>query len=109
MILKKKTVYNNFEKLRTKGIIFRKIGSGRKSRLTNDLEIKISQTISDDSDLDVSEIKDELCEQGIEVNQRTRTRYLREKNELWAQTPNKRYDEPYGWPYGCQIEMVSIL
>ena len=27
-----------------------------------------------------SEIKDKICEQGIEVNQ---------KNELWAQTPNK--------------------
>ena len=80
MILKKKTVYNNFEKLRTKGIIIRKIGSGRKSPLTNDLEIKISQILSDDSDLDVSEIKDELCEQGIEVNQRTLTRYLKKMN-----------------------------
>ena len=79
MILKKKTVYNNFEKLRTKGIIIRKIGSGRKSRLTNDLEIKIRQILSDDSDLDVSEIKDELCEQGIEVNERTLTRYLKKK------------------------------
>ena len=81
MILKKKTVYNNFEKLRTKGIIIHKIGTGRKSRLTNDLEIKISQILSDDSDLDVSEIKDELCELGIEVNQKTLTRYLK-KNEL---------------------------
>ena len=107
MILKKKTVYNNFEKLRAKGIIIRKIGSGRKSRLTNDLEIKISQIPSDDLDLDVSEIKDELCEQGIEVNQRSLARYLQKK--LWAQTPNKRYKEPHGWPYGCQIKMVSIL
>ena len=80
LILKKKTVYNNFEKLRTKGIIIRKIGSGRKSRLTNDLEIKISQILSDDSDLDVSEIKDELCKQGIEVNQRKFTIYLRKMN-----------------------------
>ena len=79
LILKKKTVYNNFEKLRTKGIIIRKIESGRKSLLTNDLEIKISQILSDDRDLDVSEIKDELCEQGIEVNQRTQTRYLKKK------------------------------
>ena len=77
--MKRKTVYNNFEKLRTKEIIIRKIGSDRKSRLTNDLEIKISQILSDDSDLDVSEIKDELCEQGIKVNQRTLTIYLREK------------------------------
>ena len=68
LILKKKTVYNNFEKLRTKGISNHKIGSGRKSRFANDLEMKISQTLSYDSDLDVSEIKDELCEQGIEVN-----------------------------------------
>ena len=65
LILKRKTVYNNFKKLRTKGIIIRKIGSGKKSRLINDLEIKISQILSDDSDLDISEIKDELCEQGI--------------------------------------------
>ena len=84
MILKKKTVYNNFEKLITKGIIIRKIGSGRKSRLTNDLQIKISQILSDDSDLDVSEIKDELCEQGIEINQRTLTRYLREKKRIMS-------------------------
>ena len=68
----------------------------------------ISRILSEDSDLDVSKIKDELCEQGIEVNQRTLTKYLKKK-ELWAQTPNKRYDEPYGWPYGCQIETVSIL
>ena len=32
-----------------------------------------------------------------------------EGKKLWAQTPNKRYDEPNGWPYGCQIEMLSIL
>ena len=80
MILKKKTVYNNFEKLRTNEIIIHKIESGRKSRLTNDLEIKISQILSDDSDLDVSEIKDEFCKLGIEVNQRTLTRYLKKKN-----------------------------
>ena len=59
------------KKLKTKGIIFHKIGTGGKSRLTNDFEIKISQIVSDDSDLNVSEIKDELCEQGVEVNQRT--------------------------------------
>ena len=47
----------------------------QKTRLTNDLQIKISQILSDDSDLDVSEIKDGLCEQRIEVNQRTLTRY----------------------------------
>ena len=29
--------------------------------------------------MDVSEIKDELCEQGIEVNQRTLTKYLKKK------------------------------
>ena len=29
--------------------------------------------------MDVLEIKDELCEQGIEVNQSTLTRYLRKK------------------------------
>ena len=68
MILKKKAVYNNFEKLRTKGIIINKIRSSRKSRLTNDLEIKINQILSDDNDLDVSEIKNEFYEQGIEVN-----------------------------------------
>ena len=38
-----KTVFNNFEKLRTKGIIIRKIGSGRKSRLTIDLEINLAK------------------------------------------------------------------
>ena len=81
LIIKKKTVYNNFEKLKTIRIIIRKIGSGRKSRLTNDLQIKISQILSDDSDLDVSEIKEELCEQGIEVSQRKLTRYLRKNYE----------------------------
>ena len=69
---------------RTKAIIIRKIGSGRKSRLTNDLEIKISQILSDDNDLDVSEIKDELYEQRIEVNQRTLTRYLKEKKRIMS-------------------------
>ena len=73
--------------LRTKGIIIHKIGSGRKSRLTNDLEIKISQILSDDSDLDVFEIKDELCEQGIEVNQRTLTRYLKKKKNYEHKLP----------------------
>ena len=67
----KKTAYNNFEKLRIKGIIICKIGSCRKSWLTNDLKIKIIQILSDECYLDVSKIKDELCEQGIEVNQRT--------------------------------------
>ena len=68
--------------MRTKGIIISKFRSGRKSRLKNYLEIKISQILSDDSDLDVSVIKDELCEKGIEVNQSTLTRYLRKKEEL---------------------------
>ena len=108
MILKKKTVYNNFEKLRTKGIIIRKIGSGRKSRLTNDLEIKISQILSDDSDLDVSEIKDELCEQGIEVNQRTLTRYLKKMNYEHKLPINDMMNLTADH-MECQIEMVSIL
>ena len=66
--------------MRIKRIIIRKISSGRKSRLTNDLEIKINQIILDDIDLDVSEIKDELCEHGMEANQKTLTRY--KKKEL---------------------------
>ena len=86
LILKKKTVYNNFEKLGTKGIIIRKIGSGRKSQLIYDLEIKISQILYDDSNLDVSEIKDELYEQGIEVNQRTLTIYLKK----WIMSTNSQ-------------------
>ena len=85
MILKNKTVYYNFEKLRTKEIIICKIGSDRISRLTNDLEIKISQILSDDSDFDVSEIKDELCEQEIEANQRTLKRYKK-----WIMSTNSQ-------------------
>ena len=57
LILKKKFVYNNIEKLKTKGIIILKIGSGRKSRLTNNLEIKICQILSVGSDLDVPKLK----------------------------------------------------
>ena len=47
--------------------------------VNKNLEIKISQIISDDSDLDVSEIKDEFCGQRIKVNQRTLTIYLKKK------------------------------
>ena len=81
MILKKNNVYINSEKLRIKGLIISKIGPGRKTQLTNDLEIKISQILSENSDLDVFEIKNELCEQEIEVNQRTLTRYLKKYYE----------------------------
>ena len=85
LILKNKTVYYNFEKLITKGIIIYKIGSDRISRLANDLEIKINQILSDDSDFDVSEIKDELCEQEIEANQRTLKRYKK-----WIMSTNSQ-------------------
>ena len=53
-MLNKKTAYNNFEKMRTKGIIIHKIGSCRKSRLTNDPGIKNGHTLSDNSDFDAS-------------------------------------------------------
>ena len=56
-------------------------------KVKSDLEIKINQILSDDSNLNVSEIIDELCEQGIEVNQRTLMKYLKKK---LSQTLNKR-------------------
>ena len=75
-LLKKKTVYNIFKRLREKGAYIRKKGSGRKSNWDDDLKNHIEEKFGEDSDLEVNEVKDRLVEKEYKLAYSTLCMYL---------------------------------
>ena len=67
--LSRTTIYRVFKKkLRETGTISRKPGSGRKSKIQDDIFDKVKAILKDDNTLSAGEIQQKLEEQGIRVS-----------------------------------------
>ena len=61
-------VYRIYHKLRTSGTVYRKPGSGRKSKIQDDVFEKNREQLQADNTLSSTEIRQKLDAQGIKVN-----------------------------------------
>ena len=69
----------SLKKLRETGTISRKPGSGRKSKIQDDIFEKVKAILKDDSTLSAGEIQQKLEEQGIRVGNSSITRALKSR------------------------------
>ena len=77
--LSRTTIYRVFKKLRETGTISRKPGSGRKSKIQDDIFDKVKAILKDDNTLSAGEIQQKLEEQGIRVSNSSITRALKSR------------------------------
>ena len=75
--LSKATVYRIYHKLRTSGTVDRKPGSGRKSKIQDDVFEQIREQLKADNTLSSTEIRQKLDAQGIKVSDSSIRRALK--------------------------------
>ena len=88
--LSRTTIYRVFKKLRETGTISRKPGSGRKSKIQDDIFDKVKAILKDDNTLSAGEIQQKLEEQGIRVSNSSITRALKSRKYNYKKWMFKR-------------------